>query len=143
MKLLGLDVGLKRIGVAVSDHHIITTFGVIENSDLNFIISEISRIVRQESIEKIIIGIPKNRDNLQADKIHKFALELTKNLNIDIDYIDETLTSKEAERVINNKKINPRSKKYKEEIDKISAKLILEQYLTENQKAENMPKGRN
>lgn len=138
MKILGLDIGEKRIGVAMADGKIASAYAVIKIDDLAKAILEVSRIVRQENIEKIIIGIPKNlpageagQDTLQADKIHKFALELAKVINLPIEYIDETLTSKEAERILSSSGLEPTSEKYKQEVDKISAKLILEQYINQ------------
>lgn len=130
-KVLGLDIGQKRIGVAVSSEGIISSSAVINNTSLSSTLSEISQICRRENISEIVIGIPKNRQTLQAQKIHKFALEITKNLNLPIAYVDETLTSKEAERILGGLRLNPSSQKYKEEIDKLSAKLILEQYLNQ------------
>lgn len=127
-KILGLDVGDKRIGVAIAEETLVAPFGVIDNTNLSEAIHEIVKISHREEIEKIIIGIPKSKDNLQSDKIHKFAIELTKNLNIEIDFVDETLTTKEAEREIKSK-LDPKDKRFKEEIDKLSAKYILEQYL--------------
>ena len=131
-KLLGLDIGDKRIGVAISEDHLVAPYGVIKNEDLGKVINEIGRILKAEKIAKIIIGIPKNQDTFQADKIHKFAMELAKNLNIEIEYVDETLSSKEAERRIKDLKIDPKTIEYREKIDKISAQLLLEQYSKEN-----------
>lgn len=130
MKILGLDIGEKRFGLAMADGKIASTYAVIKIDDLAKAILEVNRIIRQENIEKIIIGIPKNQDTLQADKIHKFAMELSKVINLPIEYIDETLTSKEAERILLSSGLEPTSEKYKQEVDKISAKLILEQYLS-------------
>lgn len=129
MKILGLDIGQRRIGVAVSDGKICSPYGVIEIADLAQPISEISRIVREENIEKIIIGIPKSQDTLQADKIHKLAIEIAKNLSLPIEYVDESFSTKEAERTLAGSNLDPESLDYKQEIDKISAKLILEQFL--------------
>lgn len=132
-KLLGLDIGEKRIGVAISQDSLAATYGVVSSANLPQAIRELSRILREESIEKIVIGLPKSRNNLrasiQADKIQKIGFELAKNLNREVIFVDETLTSKEAERKIADSKLNPRSLRFKEEIDKLSAKLILEQYL--------------
>lgn len=131
-KILALDIGDKRIGVAVSDKKLITTYSVVDNSNMQNAITEINKICLQQQITEIVIGIPKSHNAFQMDKIHTFARELTKNLNIEINFIDETLTSKEAERILQNQRIDRKSLKYKEEIDKISAKLILEQFLNKN-----------
>lgn len=132
-KLLGLDIGKKRIGVAIAEDSIVAPRGIINNTSLDEVIREIGKICREEDISKIIIGIPKSPANIEADKIHKFAIELAKNLNLEVDFTDETLTSKEAERQLQNQsagwRIDPKSRGFKEEVDKLSAKYILEQYL--------------
>ena len=129
--ILALDIGQRRIGLAIAKENIISTYGIVENTDLTKTIAEINRIVREQGIEQIVIGIPKNKDTFEADKIHKFALELAKTANLPIEYVDETLTSKEAERQLLNSGLDPKSEKYKQEIDKISAQLILEQHLNQ------------
>ena len=130
-KTIGLDVGQKRIGVALTEGEIISPYGVIEASDLTQSILEIGRIIREENVDLIVIGIPKHKDTLQVDKIHKFALELVKAVNLPIEYQDETLTSKESERILATSKLDPKSQQYKQEVDKLSAKLILEQHLNQ------------
>ena len=130
-KILGLDIGQKRIGTAVSSGEVIYLSSVINNTSLSLTLSEIGQICRRENIGEIVIGIPKNHQTLQAQKIHKFALELAKNLNLPIVYVDESLTSKEAERLLGGSRSQRASREYKDEIDKLSAKLILEQYLSQ------------
>jgi len=130
IKFLGLDIGTKRIGVAISENGLVASWGVVANLNLAQAIFEIAQICRTQGIQKIVIGIPKAKDSLQADKIHKFALEIKKNLNLEIAFVDETLTSREAERKLKDLKLDPRSKRYKEEVDRLSAKFILEQYLS-------------
>lgn len=129
-KILGLDIGDKRIGVALADKDMVVPWGIIDNSNLNQAVGEIIKICRSQEVKKIVIGMPKFQKTLQADKIHKFAIELTKNLNLEITYVDETLTSHEAERQLGNTKLKPATARYKKEIDKISAQLILKQYLS-------------
>lgn len=131
MKTLGLDVGQKRIGLAIGEGKIVASSGVIENKNLADSIREIGQICRQQRIERIVVGLPKHQNSLQADKIRKFALELAKNLAIEVDFIDEALTSKEAERLLAETGLDPKSKKYKEEVDKLAAKMILEQYVNQ------------
>lgn len=131
MKILGLDIGQKRIGMAVATEGAIASFGIMENKNLSEVIQTIGQISREEHIEKIIVGLPRYHNTLQADKIRKFALELAKSLALPVDFVDETLTSKEAERMLAETGIDPQSKKFKEEVDKLSAKMILEQYLNQ------------
>lgn len=132
MKILSLDLGARRIGVAISDGQVVASQEIIRSDNRDQAIAEILRISREEHIEKIVIGLP-GIPGESADMVRSFALELNKFIQIPIEFVDETLTSKEAARILSDLKINPRSEKYKEEIDRISAKLILEQYLQENQ----------
>lgn len=129
MKILGLDIGEKRIGLAIARENIVSSRDGITYTNPEQAIQAIGKICRLEEIEKIVVGIPKNENIFQEDMIRKFAMELTKNFHLPINFVDETLTSKEAERMLRSSKLKPQSKKYKEEIDKISARLILEQYI--------------
>ncbi len=101
-KFLGLDIGEKRIGVALAQDKTVIPFDVIDSTNLSKALNNIAKICRSESIEKIIIGIPKSSNlkskkiTFQIDKIHKFAIELYKNFNIEFVYVDETLKSKES-----------------------------------------------
>ena len=127
-KILGLDVGEKRIGVAIAEGSMVSAYSVVENSNYQDAILQIAKICHVENIEKIVMGVPRSKDTFQIDKIHSFAIELAKSINLPIEYADETLTSKEAERILKNSKLDPKSESYKQEVDKIAAKLILEQY---------------
>lgn len=129
MKILGLDIGERRIGVAIAREDIISSRDGITYANPEQAIQAIGKICRLEEIEKIIVGIPKNENTFQEDMIRKFAMELAKNFHVPINFVDETLTSKEAERILGPSRLKPQSQKYKGEIDKISARLILEQYI--------------
>lgn len=131
-KLLSLDIGARRIGVALSDGEVVASQEIIESYNRDEAIQKILKICREEQISKIVLGLPVRRENSSSeseDMVRSFALELNKMISVPIEFVDETLTSKEAERVLSELKINPRTEKYKQEIDRISAKLILEQYL--------------
>jgi len=132
IKLLGLDLGLRRIGVALSDGEIVASQDTIRYYNRDEAIGKILGICRAEGVEKIILGLSKNKSSEAEDMVRSFALEINKLMPVPIEFVDETLTSKEAERVLKGLKIDIFSEKYKQEIDRISAKLILEQYLAEN-----------
>jgi putative Holliday junction resolvase len=129
MRILSLDLGLRRIGVALSDGEVVASQDTIVYWSRDEAIQRILKICREEAIEKIILGLPKSQSGQGEDVVRSFALELNKLIPVPIEFVDETLTSKEAERTLSDLKIDPRSEKYKCEIDRISAKLILEQYL--------------
>lgn len=130
-KILGLDLGLKRIGVAIAEGETIASLEIIDSGNREDAIQKILKICREQEINKIVLGLARNGSDENEDMVRSFALELNKNIDLPIEYVDETLTSKEAERILKDLKINPRSEKYKQEIDRISAKLILEQYLNQ------------
>lgn len=128
MKILSLDLGARRIGVALAYDGLVTSMDTIVYYDREEAIKLILDICRAEEIEKIVIGMP--HGNVESeDMVRSFAIEINKLVELPIDYEDETLTSKEAERILREQKINIKSEKYKQEIDRISAKIILEQYL--------------
>lgn len=127
-KILSLDLGTRRIGVAISDGEVVGSLPVIDSRNREEAIAHILEIVRNEDVNKIVLGLPIGQNNSE-DIVRSFALELNKIIDIPIVFEDESLTSKEAERILENSKLNPKSESYKQEVDKISAKLILEQYL--------------
>lgn len=129
MKIIALDLGARRIGVAISDGQTVGSLDTIETNSREEALQEIIKISHEEQAEKIIIGLPKSDSGEAEDKVRSFAMEINKAIPIPIEFVDETLTSKEAERLLKNQKIDPKSAEYKREVDRVSAKLILEQYL--------------
>lgn len=128
MKILGLDLGNRRIGVAISFDGLVSSLDTIVYASREEAINRIAEICRVQEIEKIVVGMPVG--NVESeDVIRSFAIEINKMMGLDIEYEDETLTSKEAERILSEQKVNVKGEKYKQEIDRISAKIILEQYL--------------
>jgi len=131
MKILSIDLGARRIGLAVSDGSLVASLETIETENRDMTLQKIMKICREEGVDKIVLGLPRSQSGEAEDLVRSFAMELNKTSNLPIEFVDETLTSKEAERQLKDKKIDPKSKIYKKEVDKISAKLILEQYLNE------------
>ncbi len=99
MKLLAIDYGTKRIGLAIGDTegNVSVPFGVIENKGDVFVLDEIKKVCAEEDVDKIIIGVPYH-DKLEEVKemIEKFIAYLRKNIDIEIDAADERFTSKIA-----------------------------------------------
>ena len=97
MRILGLDIGDKRIGVAISDElEIISTpLEVIENDDK--VAENIREIINKYKIKKVVVGIPytlKGSAGYQAGKTIEFVDSTIKNMNVEVDYIDERYTTK-------------------------------------------------
>ena len=129
-KLMSLDVGTKRIGIALSDYLqvIATPHSFINREPENKAIEEITKIAKENRVEKIIVGIPVNMDGttgFQAQNCIDFAQKI---LGFDIIFEDERLTSEEAEERLRSRKIDFR--KNKGLVDTESAVIILEQYLS-------------
>ncbi len=130
IKIIGLDIGEKRVGVALSEDK---RFAFpLKTVAAENIADEISSLAKSDGIEIIVAGLPRNMDGtlgFQADRIKAFVNEhLEKYLNI-IEYIDETATSIEAENIMKREGKDPR--KNPELIDAYAAKIILEDYLRE------------
>jgi len=132
MRILALDVGDKRIGVAVSDELGITAqgVGVIESSSDGKDINNILKIADDYNASKIIIGMPKNMNGTlgpRGEITKQFADKLAKSTNITVDFWDERLTTVVAEKTLIAADIS--RKKRKGVIDKLAAVLILQNYL--------------
>jgi putative Holliday junction resolvase len=132
MRILGLDYGSKRIGVAVCDEIGITAQGIATITRKNRIqvLNEIAVFIRKYNVEKIVIGYPlrlNGTEGIQCEKIRKFAKLLETTFSIPVIKQDETLTTKEAEEILIQ--ANVRREKRKTIVDKIAATLILQGYL--------------
>jgi len=131
-RFLGLDVGTKRIGVAISDPLAITAqpLKVVLRTPEFKAIEEIKKICNENNVEIIISGLPKNMDGtlgFQAQDVQEFAEKLKNSTGLNIEFIDERLTSKSAEKFLIEQ--NKKPSKNKGLIDITSAILILQQYL--------------
>ena len=130
MKILALDVGRKRIGLAISQSGILVQeFLTMDNKESSSF-TEIAEIIEDEGIEKLVIGLPKNMDGTDAEitkYVEEFSKKLSAIISIPVDFEDERLTTKEAERQLRNSGLN--HEEIEKRIDQYSAKLILEQYL--------------
>jgi len=131
-RILGLDVGDKYIGVAVSDLLQLTAQSVKtikrESKEKDF--KEIENLIKEYDIKKIVVGLPKNMNGTlgpQSEKVIKFAEKIKNKFNIEIIYIDERLTTISAERILIESDV--RRENRKKVIDKIAASYILQMYL--------------
>ncbi len=129
-KIMALDVGTKRIGIAISDYlHIIANRHSYIPRD-NTSVNKIVNIAKENNVKKIIIGVPYNMDGTQGSQAQDcidFAAQIQ---GFEVVFEDERLTSETAEENLKAKKINFR--KDKGLVDVESAGIILEQYLSRN-----------
>lgn len=129
-KVMALDIGTKRIGIALSDYLLMLANGhsYISRVPESDAVKQIETIARENNVKTIVIGVPLNMDNtkgFQADDCIKFSKNIS---GFELVYEDERLTSDTAEENLREMKIN--FKKDKGLVDIESARLILEQYLS-------------
>jgi len=132
MRVMALDVGEKKIGVAVSDALLLTAQGrpTLRRKDLKSDLSALGRLVEENEVHEIVVGNPlhmSGKESLQSQKIAKFAEELRRSLNIPVVSWDERLTSFAAEQHLEEMGLKWRQRR--EHIDKIAAMIILQGYL--------------
>jgi putative Holliday junction resolvase len=132
MRILSIDYGDSRVGLAVSDIMGWTAQGIktIPNHGTKKLLSELEPVLREYLPEKIVIGLPKNMDGssgFRVDATYKFADELKSIYNGEIVFWDERLSTVSASQILNT--TNTRGKKRKNVIDTVSACIILEAYL--------------
>jgi len=144
MKYLGLDLGTKSLGLAISDNQglISLPFKVLKhNDDYPLLISLLQDIIENENIERLVLGWPKNMNNtegIRAQKTREFKELLEKNIAIPVELIDERLSSLQAEKyLIDN---NMRRNKRKKVIDALAASIILESFLERKKNEQNTSK---
>lgn len=129
---LGLDVGQKRIGVAGCDRLglIATGLTTIERTSFEKDVQQIQKIVTERQVQLLVIGLPYSMDGslgFQARHIQKFAKRLSKALKLPVEYVDERLTSFQAEQMLLAENLSP--SRHKPLIDRKAAALILQQWL--------------
>jgi putative Holliday junction resolvase len=132
MRILGLDVGDKTIGVAISDPLGWTAQGIttIIRKSKKLDLEELNKICLEYSVESLVVGLPKNMNGTigpQSEKVMKFCDFLTENLKLPIKLWDERLTTVAAHRVMIEADFS-RAKR-KKIVDKIAATYILQGYL--------------
>jgi putative Holliday junction resolvase len=133
VKLASLDIGLKRIGVAISlDEKMVFPQNAIFRRDITQAVLEIKRFLEEWQIEKIIVGLPKggSSEEIMTKEITSFISKLQEKMDIEVEYQNEYGSSKEAKEM--TKGIFRHKKDGK--IDSISAKIILERWLYDKKK---------
>ena len=127
---MALDIGTKRIGIALSDYLLMLANGhsYIPREPEENALESIKKIAKENHVEKIVVGLPLNMDGtkgFQAENCEEFASKIK---DFEVIFEDERLTSDTAEENLRNKKIDFRKDKGLVDIE--SACIILEQYLS-------------
>ena len=135
MRLMGIDFGEARVGIALSDPLGIMAqgYGTLKNDGTEQIFCEIAAIIKEKEVTKIVIGLPKNMDNSEGFRsaaTKEFAQKLSTFTDAEITFFDERLTTVSAHGFLSE--MNVRGKKRKGAVDTLSAALILETYMRKN-----------
>ncbi|HIK03835.1 MAG TPA: Holliday junction resolvase RuvX [Trichormus sp. M33_DOE_039] len=129
---LGLDVGRKRIGIAGCDRTGLIATGIttLERTSFERDVAQILNLVNERQVQLLVVGLPYSMDGslgFQARQVQKFANRLSKALQLPIEYVDERLTSFQAEQLLIAENRSP--SRHKGLIDRKAAAIILQQWL--------------
>ena len=135
MRIMGLDVGSKTVGVAISDPLGFTAQGLeiiqIDEEKEQFGFERLTELVEQYKVDKFVLGLPKNMNNTSGPRVEAskaYGEKIAQLFQIPVEYQDERLTTVAAERMLIEQADVSRSKR-KKVIDKLAAQLILQNYL--------------
>ena len=131
-RILGLDVGSRRIGIAVSDPLGVTAQGIttLERRNRRYDLNELRRLLEKHDVREIVVGNPlrmSGQSGTQAEKMTAFAAQLKQTFSIPVHLWDERLSTAEAHRLLDETGI--RDSRRKQVIDKMAAVLILQSFL--------------
>ncbi|MBC8248442.1 MAG: Holliday junction resolvase RuvX [Anaerolineales bacterium] len=132
MRVLALDVGDKRIGVAISDPSqvLARSLQVIQRGSGQENFAAVTRLVKEYEVERVVVGYPRSLDGTageQADKVERYAAGLAESLTVPVLLWDERFSTVSAERLM--REAGLRGKKKRERVDAVAAAVILQDYL--------------
>lgn len=132
MKYLGLDLGTKTLGLAISDKLgiIASPFKVLRYEDINSLVNDVTNIINEEGIDALVLGLPKNMNNslgFASERSINFKNLLEEKISIPIYLVDERLSTREAENIL----LSSDTSRYKRKkiIDAYAASIILDTFL--------------
>jgi len=136
VRILALDVGEKRIGLAVSDPLGLTAqgLGVLERRGRDADLARLAEVAREWGVQEIVVGLPRHMDGSpgkQVPEILELAQALGEALGVKVTPWDERLTSREAERLLIQADLSRRRRR--QVVDRLAAVLILQGYLDRRQ----------
>lgn len=135
MRIMGLDVGSKTVGVAISDPLGFTAQGLeiisIDEEKAEFGLERLAELVAAYKVDKFVVGLPKNMNNTSGPRVEAsqaYGELIKERFGLPVEYQDERLTTVQAERMLVEQADLSRQKR-KKVIDKLAAQLILQNYL--------------
>ena len=129
MKVLCVDYGTKRVGLAISDDTGAMAFP-LETISSTHAIENICHIIREKKVTQLVVGLPIHMDGREGNKskeAREFGKQLERTTGLIPEYVDETLSTYEAEQELKERKMSP--KKRKQVIDQVAAQKVLQEFL--------------
>jgi putative Holliday junction resolvase len=132
MRVMGLDFGTKRIGVALSDELLLTAQGMdsLYRKDLKYDLAALAKLASDNAVTEIVVGLPLSMDGSHSEKTREaadFIDALSKAVTVPVKSWDERLSSMQAERVL--LEADTSRAKRKKVTDRLAAQIILQSYL--------------
>ncbi len=136
MKIVSIDYGKARIGVARSDAlgMLASPVGTVHEKNFRIQLEKVAEIIKAENAEKVLYGLPLNMDGTEGETaalVREFAEKMKNITNVEYEFIDERLSTVSAHRILNDVSMSG-SKKRKNVVDTISAVILLQAYLDKN-----------
>ena len=135
MRVLGIDYGLKRIGLALSDptETIATPLDtLVRRRGKRAPLSKIESIATEKGAKHLVIGLPLNPEGNEtewSEEVRAFGVKLSKRTNLQVSFVDERMTSVRAERTVRSIGLPKKKRENKARIDAAAAQLILQNWL--------------
>jgi len=138
MRILGIDYGEKRVGLAISSPVVSIAQGLptIERVDGRDYLEELADIIKEKEVDEIVVGLPKNMNGTigeKAEEVLQFVETLKSKFNLPVHTVDERLTTVRAHRAMTGTKMSKKGKKKR--VDMIAAQFILQAHLDQNSRS--------
>ncbi len=132
MRTLGMDLGTKTLGLALSDKLgiIANPYKTLRYNDIDELVSEVTSLIDELKVEDLVLGYPKNMNNTLGEAVERtltFKEKLEASINKTVNLVDERLSTVEAERALIGADMSRKNRK--EVIDSVAASIILDTYL--------------
>lgn len=132
MRTLGMDLGTKTLGLALSDKLgiIANPYKTLRYNDIDELVNEVTSLIDELKVEDLVLGYPKNMNNTLGEAVERtltFKEKLEASINKTVNLVDERLSTVEAERALIGADMSRKNRK--EVIDSVAASIILDTYL--------------
>lgn len=130
--VLALDIGSVRIGIAISDAlgFMAHPLNTLKWTNINNLVIDLNKIISEKNVKRLVVGLPLNmsgQHSRQTENVIKIVNDLTAKMNIPVETIDERLTTRMAEKMLQD--VGKKASKNRHVIDQIAAVNILQMYL--------------